>query len=66
MEKMKTRQEIANLLGISTKTLYRRMKDANLEIPAGLLSVYDQHRILRLFTHGSNFQQKSDSGGQIV
>ncbi len=37
MTKTKTRKEIANELGISTKTLNRWITKYNLQIPSGLL-----------------------------
>jgi DNA-binding transcriptional regulator LsrR (DeoR family) len=50
MTKLKTRQEIANELGISTKTLNRRIKEAALNISSGLLTIHEQQLILSLFS----------------
>jgi len=49
MNKLKTRQEIANELGVSTKTLNRRIKEAALNISPGLLTHREQQLILALF-----------------
>jgi hypothetical protein len=43
--KARTKQEIADLLGISTDTLRRRLKEKKIDIPTGLLSPHDQKRI---------------------
>lgn len=48
-EKLKTRQEIANELGISYKTLYRKLKAAKLEISSGILSFEEIDKIKNLF-----------------
>jgi predicted site-specific integrase-resolvase len=49
MSKAKTRQEIANELGISTKILRRWIKDNQLFIPAGILSEKYQKLIYATF-----------------
>lgn len=49
MNKLKTRQEIANELGISAKTLNRRIKEAALHISSGLLTIKEQELIFALF-----------------
>ncbi len=54
MEKLKSRQEMANLLGISTKTLQRRMKDAGIIVSNGLLTIHDQKSILEIFYKGKS------------
>ncbi len=53
MDKLKTRQEVANELGISAKTLNRRIKDATLTISSGLLTIKEQKMILALFSEVS-------------
>lgn len=45
LKKFKTLQEIAKDLGISYSTLYRRLKDANIDVPRGLVSPYWQAKI---------------------
>ncbi len=54
MNKLKTRQEIAIELGISAKTLNRRIKEAALNISSGLLTISEQQLILSLFTGSSS------------
>jgi len=53
MDKLKTRQEVANELGISAKTLNRRIKDVTLSISSGLLTIKEQKMILALFSEVS-------------
>lgn len=43
--KAKTRKEIASELGISTTTLWRKLKTKGLDIPSGLIYPNDQIRI---------------------
>lgn len=58
MEKVKSRQEMANIIGISTKTLQRRIKEAGLKISKGLLTINDQKAILELFYNDkTNFKE---------
>lgn len=42
----KTRQQIADYLGISTDTLYRRLKERDIQLPSGLIYPID---ILEMF-----------------
>jgi transcriptional antiterminator len=42
MEKFKYRKELANDLGITTRTLERKLKEAKLSLPKGLLSQQNQ------------------------
>ena len=37
LTKAKTRKEVANEFGITTKTLYNKLREANLDIPPGYL-----------------------------
>ena len=45
----KTRQEIANELGISRRTLLRKMKESQLDVPNGRLDHISQEKIYSLF-----------------
>lgn len=45
MSEAKTRQEIALLYGISTKTLKKWLERENINLPKGLISPKDQERI---------------------
>lgn len=45
MDKFRNRKEFAEKLGISTRTLERKLKDAQIELPKGLLSPKDQSTI---------------------
>ena len=56
MSKLKTRQEIANELGISTRTLKRRISESGIKISSGLLSVRDQELILNLLSEGKIYE----------
>lgn len=47
--KPKTRLQIAHELGISTSTLWRILKQAELYIPSGLVFYEDQKKIYQLF-----------------
>lgn len=47
--KLKTRAEMALELGVSTRTLSRRIKQANINIMPGLLTIKDQQIIYALF-----------------
>ena len=42
MDKFRNRKEFAEMLGISTHTLERKLNDAQIELPKGLLSPKDQ------------------------
>ena len=42
MDKFRNRKEFAEMLGISTRTLERKLNDAQIELPKGLLSPKDQ------------------------
>jgi AraC-like DNA-binding protein len=44
-QKMVTKKELARALGMSTSTLYRRLKDVGLEVPRGLISPEQQYNI---------------------
>lgn len=46
---LKTRQELANELGISYKTLFRKIQQAKLHISPGLLTLKEQIQIIMLF-----------------
>jgi transcriptional antiterminator len=48
-EKLKTRQEVANELGISYKTLLRKLKNSNVEITSGILTFDEIEKIKNLF-----------------
>lgn len=50
MSKAKTRQDMANELGMCTKTFRRWIKKKGIELPSGLLSEYQQKRIRDVFT----------------
>jgi len=52
--RFKTREEIANEFGISTKTLRRRLDKAGVIFPRGLLSLKEQHIIYDLFGKAFN------------
>lgn len=45
--KAKTKSEMANELGMSRATFYRRIKEKKLELPKGLLSPKIQKEILK-------------------
>lgn len=49
MLKLKTRQEIALELGVSPRTLSRRIKEAAIQVSSGLLTMKDQELIRALF-----------------
>ncbi len=49
MKIFKTRQQLADELGISRATLSRKLKKSKIEIPKGLLAPKDQNKILALF-----------------
>jgi hypothetical protein len=42
MDKFRNRKEFAEMLGIATRTLERKLKDTQIELPKGLLSPKDQ------------------------
>ena len=42
MDKFRNRKEFAEKLGISTRTLERKLNEAQIELPKGLLSPKDQ------------------------
>jgi AraC-like DNA-binding protein len=44
-----TRQEIADVIGISKRTLERRVKDAALNLPRHLLTITHVHLIYKVF-----------------
>jgi len=44
----KTRQQIADELGISRSTLYRKLKEHRINLPPGLVMPEDQHAIYRV------------------
>ncbi len=48
-EKLKTRKEMANELGISYKTLLRKLKNSNIEISPGILTFEEIEKIKNLF-----------------
>lgn len=52
--KFKTREEVANEFGISTKTLRRRLKKADISLSKGLLSLKEQIIIYNLFGKAFN------------
>jgi DNA invertase Pin-like site-specific DNA recombinase len=45
--KAKTRKEIANELGVSTTTLWRKLKENNIILSSGLIYPSDQIRIYK-------------------
>jgi predicted DNA-binding protein (UPF0251 family) len=47
--KPKTRRQIAQELEISETTLWRKLKNAKVEIPAGLIFYEHQKKIYKLF-----------------
>lgn len=47
--KPKTRKQIAQELGISQSTLWRKLKDAEINIPSGLVLHEHQKKIFQLF-----------------
>lgn len=49
LTKFKTRVEFAQELGMSTKTLLRKLKAANYALQPGLISPEHQLAVLRLF-----------------
>lgn len=49
MKKFKTKQEIANEVGICVKTLNSKLKRSNIELPKGLIPPKDQQIIYDLF-----------------
>ncbi len=48
MEKPLTKQELADMMGISLSTLQRKLKEVNLIIPRGLISPKQKKVILEL------------------
>lgn len=46
---LKTRQQIAEELGIDRKTLYNKIKQANIQISNGLLTLQEQQLIYQFF-----------------
>lgn len=47
--KVKTKSEMASLLGMSRSTFYRRLKNKGLKLSTGLLSPMEQNKILKAF-----------------
>jgi len=47
--KVKTRQEIADEYGVSTKTLSRWLKKKNLDISSGFVTPKEQNQIYEVF-----------------
>ncbi len=45
MEQLKTRQQVADEIGVSRKTLYRWLKKWNIELSSGLLCPNSQNLI---------------------
>ena len=42
MDKLRNRKEFAAMIGISARTLVRKLNDVQIELPKGLLSPKDQ------------------------
>lgn len=53
MVKLKTRQEIALEMGVSPRTLSRRIKEAAIQVSSGLLTMKDQELIRALFVQNA-------------
>jgi predicted DNA-binding protein (UPF0251 family) len=53
MVKLKTRQEIALEMGVSPRTLSRRIKEAAIQVSSGLLTMRDQELIRALFVQNA-------------
>lgn len=58
----KTRKEIAQHLGISTTTLWRKLKEGDVQIRSGLIYPEDEKRILHFFGITDEPLIKSTSG----
>lgn len=54
MEKPRTRIELANELGLSARTLHRKLRASGYELPKGLIMPLDQVKIIDLL--GFNFE----------
>ena len=62
---LKTRKQIAQELGVSYSTLYRRMKNANLEMKGNLLCKERQNQVKALFGLASSpYRTRQDKPGQ--
>ncbi len=57
----KTKAEIARQLGISVRTLYRRLNKFNYQLNGELLTPEDQERILKLLVGGNENNQANSS-----
>lgn len=49
MDKFRNRKEFAEMLGIDVRTLRRKLKEAQITLPKGILSPQDQEMIKDFF-----------------
>ncbi|HMQ07070.1 MAG TPA: helix-turn-helix domain-containing protein [Saprospiraceae bacterium] len=60
-----TRKEIASIIGVSKSTLYRKLKEAGVRLPPGLLNYHDQITIVNVFVNGfqENYVKSANQNG---
>ena len=62
---LKSRKKIAQELGISDRTLRRKLSALKIELPAGLLCPSDQKLIYNILNHSTVDMSPADSGRSI-